>query len=225
MSPVTRRVLQIVVAMCVQIVLLLGAAGSVAWTAAWVYVGLDLAMVLVGWLVLAPGHRDVIEERSRGTAGTPSWDVPLTRALRVEGFGVLVVAGLDERWGWSAPLPVALRAGGAVLLVLGYVVAVAAMWVNPFFSQAVRIQGERGHTVVTTGPYAYVRHPGYVGMMLSMLGAPLLLDSLWALVPWAAYAATLVVRTAGEDRMLTEELAGYAEYRMRTRWRLVPGVW
>lgn len=225
MSAVARRVLQIAGGMGLQLVLLLGAAGSLTWTAAWVYVGLDVAIVLVGWLTLAPGHQGVIAERSRGIAGTAPWDLLITRVLRVAGLGVLVVAGLDERWAWSAPLSLAVRVGGAVLLLAGYALAVWAMWVNPFFAQAVRVQTERGHTVVTTGPYAHVRHPGYVGMVLSMFGVPWLLDSPWALVPWALYAGTLVLRTSREDRLLADELPGYVDYQARTPYRLVPGVW
>ena len=99
------------------------------------------------------------------------------------------------------------------------------MAANAFFSMVVRIQEDRGHAVATGGPYRYVRHPGYVGMMLSLLGTPLLLGSLWALVPAGLATCLYVVRTALEDRTLQEELEGYKDYAGQVRRRLLPGVW
>jgi protein-S-isoprenylcysteine O-methyltransferase Ste14 len=106
-----------------------------------------------------------------------------------------------------------------------FCVTLWAMSVNAFFAQTVRLQTERGHTVVTDGPYAYVRHPGYVGMLACMLGACFLLGSLWALVPWLLYLAATVVRTELEDRTLHAELSGYPDYARRTRYRLIPLIW
>ena len=93
------------------------------------------------------------------------------------------------------------------------------------FSKIVRIQTERGHTVVDTGPYRLVRHPGYAGMIVFMLASALALESLWALIPAALVAVVLVIRTALEDRTLLAELPGYRQYAQQTRYRLVPGVW
>jgi protein-S-isoprenylcysteine O-methyltransferase Ste14 len=96
---------------------------------------------------------------------------------------------------------------------------------NRFFSAVVRIQSDRGQHVVTTGPYRFVRHPGYVGALLATVAAPLVLDALWAMVPTLVVVVAVVVRTALEDATLRDELAGYAEYGERTRYRLLPGVW
>jgi protein-S-isoprenylcysteine O-methyltransferase Ste14 len=96
---------------------------------------------------------------------------------------------------------------------------------NKFFSTSVRIQMERDHTVASGGPYRYVRHPGYVGYIVSGFAAPLALGSLWALIPAAITLCLLVVRTALEDRTLQDELDGYREYAARVRYRLLPGVW
>ena len=100
-----------------------------------------------------------------------------------------------------------------------------AMIVNAYFSTVVRIQRERGHTVCRTGPYRFVRHPGYVGFMLQSLGIPLLLGSWWALLPGFAAIAVMIIRTAFEDRMLQAELPGYQEYVRDVHYRLLPGIW
>jgi protein-S-isoprenylcysteine O-methyltransferase Ste14 len=99
------------------------------------------------------------------------------------------------------------------------------MRANPFFSTFVRIQDDRGHAVVNSGPYAWVRHPGYAGTIIAHLALPLIFGSTWALVPASLGALLFVLRTAREDRVLSERLGGYHEYRARVRWRLVPGVW
>ena len=110
---------------------------------------------------------------------------------------------------------------GAMLIVIaGYALVVWATGTNAFFSQVVRIQTERGHTVVSSGPYRYVRHPAYVGMILVVLGAPIMLGSWWALIPGVISAVLVIVRTALEDKTLQAELPGYADYAQRTRYRL-----
>lgn len=136
----------------------------------------------------------------------------------------LLVAGLDARFSWSA---ISAAAQGVALVVemAGPGLSGWAMAVNRFFSRVVRIQADRGQTVVTDGPYRYIRHPGYAGLILHMLGTPILLGSGWALLPAGVMVATMIVRTILEDRMLQAELPGYREYAGRTRWQLIPGVW
>jgi protein-S-isoprenylcysteine O-methyltransferase Ste14 len=135
------------------------------------------------------------------------------------------VAGLEWRWGRSAPWPSGVHLAGLLATGLGYGLFVWAMVANAFFSFGVRLQDERGHAAVTEGPYRWVRHPGYAGTILAQAGIPLLLGSPWAFVPCGLTAALFVVRTILEDRMLQAELPGYAEYARHTRFRLVPGVW
>ncbi|UCC65296.1 MAG: isoprenylcysteine carboxylmethyltransferase family protein, partial [Anaerolineae bacterium] len=149
-------------------------------------------------------------------------------AIFAAGMGTMVswvVAGLDARFEWSTSVPLALHIGGLIASVLGWALFMWAMGANAFFSEAVRIQEERGHTVVTNGPYRYVRHPGYVGAILALLATPLLLGSLWALVPAGLAAIGYVVRTGLEDKTLQEELDGYKDYTRQVRYRLLPGVW
>lgn len=225
MSPLQRRAVQLLVLALLQAVVLVASAGTLRWGAAWLYVGLYLGLAAVAGVVIVPRHPEVVEERSRGRAGAVGWDRRVTTALGVASMGILVVAGLQYRCGWPPPMPAWLVALGMVLIVCGYVLVVAAMAVNPFFAQVVRIQTERGHVAITGGPYRLVRHPGYTGLTLSALGSALLLGSAWALLPWACYAALILVRTTLEDRLLTEQLQGYAGYRRHTRYRLVPGLW
>jgi protein-S-isoprenylcysteine O-methyltransferase Ste14 len=156
--------------------------------------------------------------------GTETWDWVWEGLFSPVLVSILVVAGLDIRSGW-APLPLWVWPIGLVLFVLGGGLFLRAMAENPFFEKTVRIQSERGHHVIDTGPYRTVRHPGYVGMFAFILSFPLLLTSAWALLPTALTMIGLLVRTALEDRTLQNKLPGYADYVARVRWRLIPGVW
>lgn len=222
---VVRTLLQYVVVVALQAIALFAGAGSLAWPAGWIYLGLYAGLLVVGTAVLLPQHRQLLIERSRGARGGERWDFWITRLFGAVFLGTLVTAGLDERLGWTPALPLPLRVGGASLVVVGYAVTVWAMSVNPYFSQTVRIQPEGGHTVVTDGPYTYVRHPGYSGMLIAGLGSTFLLGSLWALIPWVLYVAVTVARTLLEDRALHAGLPGYPEYARRTRYRLIPQIW
>jgi protein-S-isoprenylcysteine O-methyltransferase Ste14 len=136
-----------------------------------------------------------------------------------------IVAGLDFRNSWSSGIGMAGQIVALLSVIAGYALVVWATGVNAFFSQVVRIQAERGHTVISNGPYQYVRHPPYVGMILVMLASPIMLGSWWALIPGAFSAVLMIIRTSLEDRTLQAELPGYIEYAQRVRYRLVPGVW
>jgi protein-S-isoprenylcysteine O-methyltransferase Ste14 len=136
-----------------------------------------------------------------------------------------IVAGLDRRWQWSLPLPAWAVAAGWGLAIAGSAFVFWAMTNNRFFAAVVRIQTERGHTVQTGGPYTWVRHPGYAGATAFTLGLPLILGSRWTYVPAAVVVVLTLVRTALEDATLRRELAGYAAYASRVRYRLMPGIW
>jgi protein-S-isoprenylcysteine O-methyltransferase Ste14 len=157
-------------------------------------------------------------------SGTKTWDKVWAVLYAPVMVAVYVAAGLEVRDGVPDP-PGLVWLSGLALFVPGSALLTWAMVVNPFFEKTVRIQTERGHRVIDTGPYAYVRHPGYVGFAAWILGTPLLLGSGWALVPAALSVVGIVIRTALEDRTLTAELAGYPEYAARVRYRLVPGLW
>jgi len=153
------------------------------------------------------------------------WDKVLIAVSSPLPFVTLAVAGMDAvRFGWSN-MPPALLASGIVLFVVGMFLFAWAMSSNKYFSTTVRIQYDRGHQTITSGPYQYVRHPGYMGSVLYTIGTPLLLGSWWALVPATLAIAAITVRTALENDTLQQELVGYAEYTKKVRYRLLPGVW
>jgi protein-S-isoprenylcysteine O-methyltransferase Ste14 len=208
--------------------LLLGlCAGRWSWLWGWVFIGLLAAASVANALILIPTNPALLAERSRGLReeGARGWD----RAITGLAAGALplaswIVAALDVRYGWSAPVSLGLHLGGLAAVALGWGVVLWATASNAHFSTTVHVHGE-GHTVQTGGPYRIVRHPGYVGAIVYQVGAPLLLGSWWALVPAALSVPLFVLRTWLEDRTLQEELAGYREYAGRVRYRLLPGVW
>jgi protein-S-isoprenylcysteine O-methyltransferase Ste14 len=203
-------------------------AGRWNWWQGWAYAVVTLLTAFLSRVLLALRHPDLMTERGKGlnVAGTKPWDKALAPLVGMVGpLAALVVCGLDARFRWSPELPLWLEIAALAVLILGDVFASWALIENRFFAGTVRIQTERGHHVVDTGPYRYVRHPGYAASLWSFLASVVLLGSLWGLVPALFTAAALVVRTALEDRTLQVELPGYKEYAQKTRYRLLPGVW
>lgn len=204
------------------------ASGDWSWDLGWLYTGSMLLYTFVSRAIAIRLHPGFARERATASAlgdtkGWDKWIVPLI-ALWLPLLAVLV-AGLDKRLGWSASLPGWVHWLGLALLVIGYAVGTWAMAVNAFFSSHVRIQKDRGQTVISTGPYAIVRHPAYITGAIAMLGIPLLLDSLLSFPPIMLLCIGIVVRTALEDKTLQAELPGYREYAGKVRYRLLPGIW
>jgi protein-S-isoprenylcysteine O-methyltransferase Ste14 len=163
--------------------------------------------------------------RSRVHPGTKRWDKVVVGLLFLAILAIPPVAGLDDgRFHWST-MPSCVVGLGYILLVAGWILIAWAETVNPFFEPGVRIQTERGHHVIDSGPYAIVRHPGYFASVLLFTGFALTLGSWWALIPAGFASLLLALRTVWEDRTLHVELSGYAAYAQRVRWRLIPGVW
>ncbi len=205
--------------------ILIGGSGKVAWAAAYAYVAVVAAGQIAAYNTLHRKSPDLLVERARLQAGTKPWDKVIAPLIAIVlPFAIWIVAALDTRFGWSH-VPWPWQAAGWVLVAFGIGLMMWAMVVNRFFAATVRIQTERGHKVVSDGPYAYVRHPGYVGMIAYMVGTAPALDSTWALIPAGVCAALLVLRTALEDHTLHEELDGYADYARSVRWRLAPLLW
>ena len=164
--------------------------------------------------------------RERYHPPSPGLDGATLRWVRLGAFATIVFALLDSgRWHVSAPMPAAWRVVGLITFLSGIAMFVYAMSVNRFFSSVVRIQAERGHHVIDSGPYAHVRHPGYVGMLLAWATMPLALGSWWAFLPGSVIVGFGFLRVWGEDRFLAAHLPGYREYAARVRYRLLPGVW
>jgi protein-S-isoprenylcysteine O-methyltransferase Ste14 len=223
---VVKRMVQVVVVLLIQAAVLFVAEGRVDWMWAWAFLGLYLAVLVVNGLVLVPRSPDMIAERAEVKKDAKAWDKWLATIVSLVGpLLTLVAAGLDFRLGWSSPFAVPVHIVALVVVALGYAIVSWSMASNRFFSGVVRIQKDRGHSVASGGPYAIVRHPGYVGIGLFTIAAPIVLGSTWALVPAALTVAVLVVRTALEDRTLQNELDGYRGYAQRVRYRLVPGIW
>jgi protein-S-isoprenylcysteine O-methyltransferase Ste14 len=225
MSPILKRILQLLMLIILQAAMLFVSAGSLIWPAGWQYIGLYFVMLLFASLIILPKHAEVVAERSKGIAGGKSWDLRITRLMAFPTLGLLALAGFDQRWNLTPSLPLWVRLFGALAFAAGYAIVLWAMYSNPFFSQVVRIQTERGHVAMTSGPYRFVRHPGYLGMTLSMLGSVFVLDTLWGLVCFALYLGLIVTRAALEDRTLRAELPGYTEYMAQTKYRIIPGLW
>jgi len=200
--------------------------GRYAWWMGWLYIALTMIGMIYTTITLQRKSPDLIAERSHPGEGIKPWDRVLVRLAAVWlPFATWILCALDNRFRWSAQIPMGLQWLGLVLSLSGYWLTNVSMMTNRFFSSVVRIQDDRGHRVVDRGVYRVVRHPGYVGAMLNVGLTPLALNALWALVPALAVVALYVLRTALEDAMLQEELPGYAAYAQRTRYRLLPGVW
>ncbi len=222
---ILRRAVQVFVMLAVQAVILLLSAGRLDWVWAWVFLGLYLGGVSVNAYLMLRLNPENIAERAKG-AGMQRWDA-LFGGLYIVMY-ILVepaVAGLDFRFGWTGSLGFGFHLAGAVVYALGFALLIWSMAANAYFATIVRIQEERGHAVCDTGPYRYVRHPGYVGGIIHALAVPFILGSLWALIPGVVAVLGMVLRTAMEDRTLQADLEGYREYTRRTRYRLLPGVW
>jgi protein-S-isoprenylcysteine O-methyltransferase Ste14 len=192
---------------------------------AWLMMGFYVIMLAVNAIIMMRRSPEMVAERAEVREGTKNWDRVLTSVLALMWLLILLVTGLDKRFGWSPEIPIYIQIIAFVLLMLGYSFSSWAMISNPFFSGTVRIQEERGHAVATSGPYRYVRHPGYSGWILANLATPVALGSLWGLLPGVLAALLFVIRTSMEDQTLREELNGYRAYSEQVRYRLVPGIW
>ncbi len=205
-------------------VLLFGAAGTLAWWNGW--------LILAVMLVLGAATARAVERfdglaQERRTAGAqaPTWDRVVVALLNLAAPAMVVLAGLEVRFGAARKVADGMSALAFLLLLPAILLAYRAMAVNAFFSSHARIQTERGHVVVADGPYASVRHPAYAAMIAVNLLTPVALGSWLALIPGVAAAGLLVWRTAREDRFLLRDLPGYAAYAARVPYRLMPGVW
>lgn len=197
------------------------------WGEAWLYALLLIGAFVVSRWIAARRNPDLIAERARlmRQPDAKPWDKILVPCLFIGNVLQLLVVGLDARGGWSAPVNDAARIAALVGLVIGLALSSYALIENRFFSGVARIQTERGHYVIDSGPYRWMRHPGYAGALLLYLATPFWFSALWALLPSALLVVVLVMRARLEDRMLQAELPGYRNYARRTRYRLLPGVW
>jgi protein-S-isoprenylcysteine O-methyltransferase Ste14 len=217
----------VVVYLFIPLVLLV-CGGDFGWWQAWGYSLLIVAAGLGGRIWAERRHPGLLAERQNmeKVQSAKAWDKVLAPLMALSvGFPLVIVAGLDHRFGWSPVFPLWLIVLGFLLISLGYAFAVWALIENRFFSSVVRIQVDRGHVVCDSGPYRIVRHPGYAGSILPLLGIVLALSSMWTLIPAAVALIIAVIRTVLEDQTLQDELPGYRDYARRVRYRLIPGIY
>jgi protein-S-isoprenylcysteine O-methyltransferase Ste14 len=200
-------------------------AGTWTWTRGWLFIPVTVVASILATTYLRRVNPEIIAARVNRHKQTKPWDRILLAIFLPTVMVIPILAALDDgRFHWFH-VPWWGSVLGYTLLIAGMAGVAWAESVNKFFEPTVRIQTDRGHTVIDTGPYAIVRHPGYVFACLIFVGMPPSLGSLWALIPAILSCLLLVVRTIWEDRTLRDELTGYTEYAQRVQYRLVPGVW
>lgn len=219
-----KRIIQVLAGTFFQVAVLFIAAGRLDWAGAWIYAGLYIVSLMIFAVVLYKVNPELINQRGEKKSDTKGFDKVVTKIYTPLVILVPAVAGLDVRFGWSA-MPFSFVGIGIALWIMASIITAWAMAVNVHFETTVRVQKDRDHKVCTRGPYQYVRHPGYVGIILMYVGTPLVLGSWWTFVPVVTAALLIIVRTALEDRTLYNELEGYTEYTRAVRYRMLPGVW
>jgi len=217
----------VVVHLFIPLVLLV-CGGDFGWWQAWGYSLLFVTAGLRGRVWAERRHPGLLAERQNleKVQSAKAWDKVLAPLMALSvTFPMVIVAGLDHRFGWSPVFPLWFIMLGFLLISLGYAFAAWALIENRFFSSVVRVQVDRGHGVCDSGPYQIVRHPGYAGSILSLLGIVLALSSMWTLIPAVVALIIAVIRTMLEDQTLQDELPGYRDYARRVRYRLIPGIY
>ena len=219
-----KQFIPVIFSLAITSLCLFASSGRLNWANAWVLLGLNFAASLTS-TALFSRNPDLATERRNVKAGK-NWDKPIVAIVVLIGpVATWITAGLDTRFHWSDTMPPSAFVAGVLVAVFSAALIAWAMHSNKFFSSVVRIQKDRGHVVVTSGPYRFVRHPGYTGIAAFTLATPLILNSRWAFVPAVVTAAVTGLRTALEDRTLHNELEGYADYARRVKYRLAPPVW
>ena len=206
-------------------VALFWSAGRIDWWPAWAVIVVWLAWFTAMDILILRFNPGLMAERLAPPEGAKTWDKAILSILRLMQLVRYILAGLDQRYGWTGGFPFTAQIAAITGCVLSSGLFSWAMASNIFFSQIVRIQADHGHAVATNGPYRYMRHPGYVGMILFEFGISALLASWWAIIAGGLCATLLIIRTSLEDRTLQAELAGYVDYARQVRYRLLPGIW
>jgi protein-S-isoprenylcysteine O-methyltransferase Ste14 len=219
---IMRRLIQVFLTLIIQGLILFLAAGTLSWKWAWIFLLLCVAILTINLFVIPP---ELIEERGRLKKDAKKWDMVLTSINIIPTILLYVCSGLDYRFKWTGNINIIINILGLVLSFSSSMLFTWSMISNKFFSTLVRLQTDRQHTVATGGPYKFVRHPGYVGYIIMSIATPIALGTLWGLVFSGITGLLLIVRTALEDNTLKKELAGYAEYTEKVKYRLVPLIW
>jgi len=217
-----RAVIRVIFSIGLMFAILFRSAGRWDYWHGWVFFLLHIYVTLFSWLIIPS---ELLQERTKPGPGTKEWDYIffiLFSLLYITPY----IAALDGgHYHWTGDFPLWVNVLAFVIMFLGYSLAILSLWKNRFFSSTVRIQTERGHSVIDKGPYAFIRHPGYAGVIVSSFSIAFAMNSLWALVPAGLLAIVFIIRTYLEDVTLQKELPGYVDYAARVRYRLIPRVW
>jgi protein-S-isoprenylcysteine O-methyltransferase Ste14 len=222
---IMRDVLRILLVITISGGLLFISAGRISWISAWLVLLLFLIYLVLVMIWGIRNSPELLMERGKIEGNVKSWDKIINALYTLSLIFMLVITGFDsQRYGWTS-MPIGIQ-------VLGFVVMICSGWLiwrtmseNAYASRWARIQDDRGHKVVTTGPYSYVRHPMYMGVIILVFSSSLALGSLWGFVPSGLIGFLYIIRTLLEDQMLKEELDGYQEYAIEVRYRLIPRIW
>ena len=196
-------------------------AGTLSYTYGWLLIGLLFVPMLIAGFVMLSKSPDFLKKRldAKEKQGTQKGVVALSGLMFIAGF---VVAGLDYRFGWS-DMPTWVILTASVLFLAAYALYAEVMRENAYLSRTIKV--EEGQKVVDTGLYSVVRHPMYMATILLFLMMPIVLGSWYALIAFAFYPAVIVVRLKDEEELLTKELPGYAAYKLKVKYRIIPFIW
>jgi protein-S-isoprenylcysteine O-methyltransferase Ste14 len=217
-----RRLIQVTTSLLFTMILLFVSAGALHWLSAWILFFISIIMLVINYFIFL---RELISERGMKKENVEQWDKILTRFMIPLWVAVYLVAGLDHRFGWTHQYAFWIQLMGLCLFILGNAMVSWAMVSNTYFSTVVRIQYDRRHQVTEAGPYQWIRHPGYLGMIVYHCFTPVLLGALWALIPAFLISILFMLRTIWEDETLKSKLDGYPEYSRQVKYRLFPLIW
>ena len=223
----TRRVaIRLVIAFLTMSLGFFGSAGTFAWPEAWLYTVFQFTFSTTMAIWLKRNNPDLLKERmALWKKSARAWDKAILLVSTCIFVPYLFLPGLDAvRYQWSS-VPLPFKGVGFAGIIAAFILLSRVIRENSFLSRVVEIQLDRGHKVITTGPYRYVRHPMYAGAISLFLCIPIALGSLWTLIPGSLLAAIFIVRTHLEDKTLHKELSGYPSYAAKVRFKLVPGIW
>lgn len=212
-------------ALVVMLALMFSIAGRINYWQGWVFGVVNFFIVLILFLKF-PDISEIMKERIKPGSETKWWDKLFWAFFGPMNLAIIITATLDAgRFHWSGPIPLLIYPLGYVLYLLSSSLHFWAIKVNRFYTSTVSIQSEDGHEVIKSGPYRFIRHPGYLGIALMVVSIALVLGSLWAVVPAACVVVLLILRTVLEDSALQKELSGYPAYAKKVQYRLLPKVW
>lgn len=219
---VLRRLSQIIFSLILQGLCLFISAWSIKWHWAWIFIFLNIFILILNSFILP---LELIEERGKKKKDAKKWDKILTKISIIPLLGINIISGLDYHFNWSGQLNIIMNIFSLVIYLFSSMFITWSMISNKYFSTMVRIQIDRGHQVASSGPYKYIRHPGYLGFIIMMFAIPLALGSLYGLILSVISAILFIIRTSLEDKTLKDELNGYLEYSENVKYKLIPFVW